>query len=255
MNDQELLRYSRHILLTEIGVEGQERILDSHVLIIGAGGLGSPVATYLASAGVGRLTICDDDDVDLTNLQRQILHREDRIGVNKAESARTELATINPNCEVQAIAARVGEPELSALVEAADIVVEASDNFETRHAVNRVCVAKRKPLISGAAIRFVGQISVFDVRNERSPCYACFLPEAATTEEERCATMGVLAPLTGTIGSMQATEALHLMVAGESDLMGRVLLYDALSAEWQSVTIPRNPTCSVCSDRLAMLAN
>ena len=255
MNDQELLRYSRHILLTEIGVEGQERILDSHVLVIGAGGLGSPVATYLASAGVGRLTICDDDDVDLTNLQRQILHREDRIGVNKAESARTELATINPNCEVQAIAARVGEPELSALVEAADIVVEASDNFETRHAVNRVCVAKRKPLISGAAIRFVGQISVFDVRNERSPCYACFLPEAATTEEERCATMGVLAPLTGTIGSMQATEALHLMVAGESDLMGRVLLYDALSAEWQSVTIPRNPTCSVCSDRQAMLAN
>lgn len=153
MNDQQLLRYSRHILLSDIGIEGQERILAGHVLVIGAGGLGSPVATYLASAGVGRLTICDGDTVDLTNLQRQTLHREDRIGMNKARSARIELAGINPDCVVEAVEARVGEPELAGLVAAADIVVEASDNFATRHAVNRACVMHRKPLVSGAAIR------------------------------------------------------------------------------------------------------
>lgn len=249
MNDQELLRYSRHILLNEIGIAGQENILAGHVLIIGAGGLGSPAAIYLASAGVGRLTICDGDVVDMTNLQRQILHREDRLGANKAVSAQVALAGINPHCEVCVIEDRVDDSMLATLVAEADVVLEASDNFETRHAVNRACVAARKPLVSGMAIRFVGQISVFDPRLERSPCYACFLPEDTATEEERCVTMGVLAPLTGTIGSMQATEALHLLVAGESDLVGRVLLYDGLSSEWQSVPVPRNLSCSVCAGR------
>ena len=249
MNDEELLRYSRHILLTEIGVEGQERILAGHVLIIGAGGLGSPAAIYLASAGVGRLTICDGDVVDMTNLQRQILHRADRLGVNKAASAKAELAGINPHCDVRIVEDRVGAEALAALVAEADVVLEASDNFETRHAVNRACVAAGKPLVSGMAIRFVGQLSVFDTRLTHSPCYACFLPEDTTTEEERCVTLGVLAPLTGTIGSMQATEALHLLVAGESELVGRVLLYDGLSSEWQSVPLPRNPYCAVCAGR------
>lgn len=249
MKDKDLLRYSRHILLSEIDIEGQEKILAGRVLIIGAGGLGSPAATYLASAGVGQLTICDGDDVDLTNLQRQTLHREKRLGMNKAASARIELADINPNCNVRAIEKRVGRAELAELVSEADVVVEASDNFATRHAVNRACVKAQKPLVSGMAIRFVGQLSVFDTRQDSSPCYACFLPEDADVEEERCAAMGVLAPLTGTIGSMQATETLSLLVFGDSELAGRVLLYDSLSAEWQSVPVPRNPSCDVCQIR------
>lgn len=249
MNDQELLRYSRHILLNEIGIEGQEKILAGHVLVIGAGGLGSPATLYLASAGVGRLTICDGDEVDLTNLQRQIVHRETRLGMNKAASAKTELAGINPDCDIRAIATRVGSEDLAALVAEADVVLEASDNFATRHAVNRACVTAKKPLVSGSAIRFVGQISVFDTRQQDAPCYACFLPEDSDLEEERCATMGVLAPLTGTIGSMQATEALGLLVFGESELQGRALLYDGLSSEWHSVPVPRNPSCAVCSER------
>ena len=246
MDDTQLLRYSRHILLKEIDVEGQERLLDTHVLVIGAGGLGSPVATYLAGAGIGRLTICDGDEVDLTNLQRQILHREPRVGMNKAASAKVALAEINPDCTVTPVPHRVGPEELGALVAAADIVVEASDNFETRHAVNRACVAAQTPLVSGAAIRFAGQISVFDPRDAASPCYACLFPEASAIPEERCVTMGVLAPLTGTIGSMQATEVMNLVVRGKSGLTGRLMLYDALAAEWQEVRIPRNPACLVC---------
>lgn len=246
MDDTQLLRYSRHILLQQIDVEGQERILAGRVLIVGAGGLGSPVAMYLASAGVGRITICDGDTVDLTNLQRQILHREDRIGMNKAASARIAMAEINPDCRVTAVERRVGPEELAALVAEADVAVEASDNFATRHALNRACVAAGTPLVSGAAIRFAGQLAVFDPRQEASPCYACLFPEDAAIPEDRCATMGVLAPLTGTIGSMQATEVLHLLFAGQSALTGRLLLYDAMSAEWQDMTIPRNPACKVC---------
>ena len=247
MDDHQLLRYSRHILLREVDIAGQERILGGNVLIIGAGGLGSPVATYLAGAGVGHLTICDDDAVDLTNLQRQILHRETRLGMNKAESARIALAEINPGCHVTAIPDRVGPAQLSALVSDADVVVEASDNFETRHAVNRACVAARKPLVSGAAIRFAGQLAVYDPRQETSPCYACFLPEDAPVEEERCVTLGVFAPLTGTIGTMQAGEVLNILIRGSSGMTGRIMLFDALSAEWQSIDIPRNPACKVCS--------
>lgn len=246
MKDKDLLRYSRHILLSEIDIDGQEKILAGHVLVIGAGGLGSPAAIYLASAGVGHLTICDGDEVDMTNLQRQTLHRETRLGVNKAASAEIELSAINPNCRVRAIEKRVGPRELAQLVDDADVVVDACDNFATRHAINRACVRARKPLVSGAAIRFVGQISVYDPRRSESPCYACFLPEDAPVEEERCAAMGVLAPLTGTIGSMQSIEALQLLVFGDSELTGRVLLYDSLSADWQSVPVERNPACKVC---------
>lgn len=249
MDDRQLLRYSRHILLREIGVEGQERILGGRVLIVGAGGLGSPVATYLAGAGVGHLTICDGDKVDLTNLQRQILHREPRIGMNKAQSASVALAEINPDCRVTVIPERVGPERLAELAGSADVVVEASDNFATRHAVNRACVTRAKPLVSGAAIRFAGQIAVYDTALETSPCYACLLPEDMPLEEERCATMGVFAPLTGTIGTMQATEVLHLLAGGQSALTGRLLLYDALSAEWQGIDIARNPACPVCSAR------
>lgn len=249
MDDRQLLRYSRHILLNEIGIEGQERLLAGHVLIVGAGGLGSPVATYLASAGVGHLTICDGDEVDMTNLQRQTLHREDRIGMNKALSARSELAELNPECRVTALPERVGPDRLSDLMSKVDVVVEASDNFATRHVVNRAAVWHQKPLVSGAAIRFAGQVAVFDTRDAASPCYACFLPEDAAVTEDRCATMGVFAPLTGTIGTMQATEAMHLLVSGRSEMTGRIWLYDALSADWQSVDIPRNPACPVCSKR------
>ncbi|TRD22235.1 HesA/MoeB/ThiF family protein [Palleronia caenipelagi] len=249
MEDKDLLRYSRHILLGEIDIAGQERIMASHVLIIGAGGLGSPVALYLASAGVGRLTICDGDLVDLTNLQRQILHRETRIGQNKALSAQTELAGINPGCEVRSVTQRVGPEELGRLIAEADVVVDASDNFTTRHAVNRACAAACKPNVVGMAIRFAGQITVFDTRDAASPCYACFLPEDAAVEEDRCAATGVLASLTGTIGSMQATEALNILNFGSSALVGRVLLYDSLSAEWQAAPIPRQPSCPICGSR------
>ncbi len=251
MDDRQLLRYSRHILLSEVDVEGQERLLAGHALIVGAGGLGSPVAMYLAGAGVGRLTICDGDEVDLTNLQRQVLHRESRIGMNKAQSAKIALAGINPDCQVETVPERVGESRLADLVRDADVVIEASDNFATRHAVNRACVAHEKPLVSGAAIRFAGQLSVFDPRDARSPCYACLFPEDAAVVEERCATMGVFAPLTGTIGTMQATEAMLLLIRGTSALAGRLLLYDALMAEWQQIAITRNPECPVCGHRPA----
>src|SRR3990167_8857326 len=208
MDDQQLLRYSRHILLPEIGIEGQQRLLDAHALLIGAGGLGSPAALYLASAGVGTLTICDGDAVDLTNLQRQIVHREAAIGTNKADSARATLHALNPGITIHALAERVAGQKLQALVATADVVLDGSDNFATRHAVNRACVHARRPLVSGAGIRFDGQLAVFDLRSADSPCYACLFPEAGENEEMRCAVMGVFAPLVGIIGAMQAAEAL-----------------------------------------------
>jgi molybdopterin/thiamine biosynthesis adenylyltransferase len=252
MDDKQLLRYSRHILLDQIDVDGQEKLLSAHVLIIGAGGLGSPAATYLAGAGIGHLTICDDDVVDMTNLQRQILHRESRIGVKKVASARIALEEINPDCKVTEVPERVGPEQLAELVAKADVVVEASDNFATRHAVNKACVAAKKPLVSGAAIRFAGQLSVFDTREENAPCYACLFPESSSINEERCATMGVLAPLTGTIGSMQATEAIQLILNGHSNLTGRLMLYDAIQCEWQDMRIPRNKDCDVCGGPAAV---
>lgn len=246
MNDQQLLRYSRHILLDEIGIEGQEKILAAHALVIGAGGLGSPAALYLASAGIGTLTLVDNDEVDLTNLQRQILHTTDGIGQPKVESGRQALQKINPEVRVTAIAERVAGERLDELVRHASVVLDCSDNFATRHAINRSCVANRVPLVSGAAIRFDGQISVFDPRGGDMPCYACLFPPDQPFEEVQCSTMGVFAPLVGIIGAMQAAEALKLIAGIGEPLAGRLLMLDARSMEWSSIGIARNDHCLVC---------
>jgi molybdopterin-synthase adenylyltransferase len=246
MTDEQLLRYSRHILLDEIGVEGQERLLRSHALVIGAGGLGSPVALYLGTAGVGDITIADHDTVDLTNLQRQIAHTVSRVGQAKAESAALSIHAINPEPRVNAKVQRAGEAELDAWVAAADVVLDCSDNFETRQRVNAACVRHRKPLVSGAAIGFDGQISVYDTRQPDAPCYACLFPPEATFEETRCATMGVFAPLVGIIGTMQAAEALKLLAGVGSSLAGRLLMLDGRSMTWNEIRLQRQPTCTVC---------
>jgi len=251
MDDDQLLRYSRHILLPQLGIEGQEKFRRAHALLVGAGGLGSPAAMYLASAGVGTLTICDGDTVDLTNLQRQIVHRLDAIGSPKAESARRTLATLNPEVEVNALTERVAGARLAQLVCNADIVLDCSDNFATRHAINRACVAHRKPLVSGAGVRFDGQIAVFDLRDAASPCYHCLFPEQGDDTDMRCAVMGVFAPLTGIIGAMQAAEALKLLAGIGVSLAGRLLLLDALAMEWRTVRLKRDPACPVCGARSA----
>lgn len=246
MTDEQLLRYSRHLLLPELGVEGQARLRAAHVLLVGAGGLGCPAALYLASSGVGRLTIADPDVVDLTNLQRQILYRADSIGTLKSESARAALRAVNPEVEVVPVALRLADEALERAVGAADVVLDCSDNFETRHAVNRACVRHARPLVSGAAIRFDGQLAVFDPRRPGAPCYACLFPEDAQAEELRCAVMGVLAPLTGAIGALQAIEAIKLIAGIGESLAGRLLLFDALHGESRIVRIARDPRCPVC---------
>lgn len=245
MDDRQLLRYSRHILLDEIGVEGQERIRAASMLVIGAGGLGSPAAYYLASAGVAKITLVDGDTVDLTNLQRQILHTTERIGAPKAESGRATLAAINPEVEVVAVSRRVGAGELDALARDATIVLDCTDNFATRHAVNRACVRHRKPLVSGAAIRFDGQLAVFDLRRDDAPCYACLFPEGEG-EDELCAVMGVFAPLTGIIGTLQAAEALKLAAGIGESLSGKLLMIDARDMQLRTVRVPRDAGCAVC---------
>lgn len=246
MNDEQLLRYSRHILLPELGVEGQERIRAARVLVIGAGGLGSPAALYLAAAGIGTITLADGDDVDLTNLQRQILHVTASVGRPKVASGQETLGRINPEVEVVALKERLEGERLAALVAESTVVLDCCDNFATRHAVNRACVAHRRPLVSGAAVRFDGQLSVFDLRRDDSPCYACLFPEDAETEEMRCAVMGVFAPLTGIVGTMQAAEALKLVAGIGTSVCGRLLILDALTMEWRSIRLRRDPGCAVC---------
>ncbi len=247
MTDEQLLRYSRHILLPQIGIEGQDRIVSARALVIGAGGLGSPAALYLASAGVGSLVLADGDAVDLTNLQRQILHRTDGIGLAKAESGKRTLGEINPECQVIAVAERLSGQRLEEEVAQAQIVLDCCDNFATRHAVNRACVKYRKPLVSGAAIRFDGQVAVFDSRQPNAPCYHCLFPEGQDVEEVRCAVMGVFAPLTGIIGAVQAAEALKLLADCGTSLAGRLLLLDGLGMEWREIRVPRDPGCPVCA--------
>lgn len=249
MDDHQLLRYSRHILLPEIGIEGQQRLLDAHALLIGAGGLGSPAALYLASAGVGTLTICDGDTVDLTNLQRQIVHREAAVGMNKVDSARDTLLGLNPAIRINAVAERVDGKKLQSLVDSADVVLDGCDNFATRHAVNRACVQARKPLVSGAGIRFDGQLAVFDLRDRNAPCYACLFPEAGENEEMRCAVMGVFAPLVGIIGAMQAAEALKILSGTGEPLNGKLLLLDALDMNVRAISLKKDPACLVCAGR------
>jgi molybdopterin-synthase adenylyltransferase len=247
LDDTQLLRYSRHILLDEIGIEGQRRLLASHALVIGAGGLGSPVALYLGTAGVGRITIVDHDTVDLTNLQRQIAHNLARVGTPKATSAQASIAAINPDVRVTPLIERADVVRLDALVADADVVLDCSDNFKTRHAVNAACVKHKKPLVSGAAIGFDGQISVYDTRTPDAPCYACLFPPDATFEEVQCATMGVFAPLVGIIGTMQAAEALKLLIGIGSSLVGRLQMLDARSMEWNEIRMVRQAQCAVCS--------
>jgi molybdopterin/thiamine biosynthesis adenylyltransferase len=246
MNDSQLLRYSRHILLDELGVEGQNTLLSSRVLIVGAGGLGSPVALYLGSAGVGHITVVDHDRVDTTNLQRQIAHTLARVGQFKAESVRQAIAEINPDVQVRGITARADDALLDGLLPRVDLVLDCCDNFATRQIINRACVKHRKPLVSGAAIRFDGQVAVYDPRQPSSPCYACVFPPSEAVEEAQCATMGVFAPLVGMVGTVQAAEALKLLCGIGRPLTGRLLMVDGRSMAWSEVRIPRNPVCPVC---------
>ena len=246
MNDDQLLRYSRHILLSEIGIDGQEKLRAARALVVGAGGLGSPAAMYLASGGVGRIALADGDSVDLTNLQRQILHTTAAVGRAKAYSGKDTLTQLNPEIEVEAICERLEGERLRQLVAGADVVLDCCDNFATRHAVNRACVSARKPLVSGAAVRFDGQVSVFDLRLPDAPCYNCLFPEDVAAEETRCATMGVFAPLTGIIGTVQAAEALKLLCGAGASLNGRLLLLDGLAMDWRSIRLSKDPACKVC---------
>ena len=247
LQDEELLRYSRHLLLDDIGFEGQTRILNSHVLVIGAGGLGSPAAMYLACAGVGKITLVDHDHVDLTNLQRQIAHTTECVGKPKVESAQSALRRLNPHVDVRALEMHADAALLDTLVPSADVVLDCCDNFATRQAINSACVRYRKPLVSGSAIQMDGQITVYDARNATSPCYACVFPPNVVPEEARCATMGVFAPLVGIIGAMQAAEALKLAAHIGEPLLGRLLMLDGRSMEWTQIRMLRKAGCITCS--------
>lgn len=246
MDDQQLLRYGRHILLPEIGIEGQQKLLDAKALIIGLGGLGSPAALYLAASGVGRLILCDHDTVDLSNLQRQIIHRTATVGESKVLSAQAALREINPEVECVALPLRADEEKLNELIAQADVVLDCSDNFATRYAVNRACLAQRKPLVSGAAIQFDGQVAVFDYRKPDTACYNCLFPEDSQAAELRCATTGVFAPLVGIVGSMQAAEALKLLAGIERGLGGRLLTVNALDMIVMRSALSGDPACSAC---------
>lgn len=249
MNEHQAERYSRHILLNELGMEGQEKILASHALVIGAGGLGSPVSYYLASGGIGKITLVDDDTVDLTNLQRQILHTTDRIGEPKAVSGKKTLAQINPDVTVVPLTERLNESRLQVLVQDATVVLDCTDNFATRHIINRVCVANRRPLVSGAALRFDGQVSVYDMRRDEAPCYSCLFSADQEFKDRKAAQYGVFAPVVGIIGTIQAAEALKLIAGIGQSLAGSLLLLDGLKMEWTRIGLNRNPDCPVCSNR------
>lgn len=247
MRDDQLLRYSRHILLNEWGVEGQEKVSQSHALIVGAGGLGSPAAMYLASAGVGQITLIDHDVVDVTNLQRQIAHTQERVGQFKVDSLQKAIAQLNPEVKVQTLALRADAALLQQHIAHVDVVLDCTDNFATRHAINQVCVQLAKPLVSGAALRMDGQVAVYDVRQNHAPCYACVFPESQEFEETRCAALGVLAPLVGIIGSLQATEALKILSGMGASLAGQLILLNAHFMEWQTLQTQRDMQCPVCS--------
>jgi adenylyltransferase/sulfurtransferase len=248
MNDDDLLRYSRHILLPQLGIEGQEKLQSGSVLVVGAGGLGCPAALYLGAAGVGRLVLADADVVDLTNLQRQIGHYTAAIGRNKALSLRDSIRAINPTVQIEAVEVRLQGEQLASAIAGANVVLDCSDNFATRHAVNRACIALRKPLVSGAALGFSGQLAVFDARQPDSPCYHCLFPE--TVEEgPRCSEAGVLSPLVGVIGTLQAVEAIKLLTGTGRPAVGKLVLYDALAGEFREVRVPRDAACAVCAQR------
>jgi molybdopterin/thiamine biosynthesis adenylyltransferase len=249
MNDQQLQRYGRHILLNEIGIDGQQRILNASVLIIGLGGLGSPASLYLAASGIGQLTLCDHDQVDLSNLQRQIAHRTSTIGQLKVESARSAILDINPEISCTAIASRIEHQQLTELVSRADVVLDCSDNFATRYAINQTCLAHKTPLVSGAAILFSGQASVYDFRRDDAPCYNCLFPEESESEELRCATTGVFSPLTGIVGAIQAAETLKLIAGIHEGLSGKLLTINALDMLIKQSRVQKDPDCIACSGR------
>lgn len=246
LTDQQLLRYSRQIMLGEVDIAGQEALLAAKVLIVGAGGLGAPVALYLAAAGVGELIIADDDHVEVSNLQRQIIHTQARVGQTKVASAKAQLAEINPDVQVQALCERLSPARLDELLPQVQAVVDCSDNFSTRFAINNACVRHKVPLVSGAAIRLEGQLAVFDSRRADSPCYRCLYEEQAD-ENLSCAASGVLAPLVGIIGSAQALETIKLLAGFGDTLSGRIQFYDGKTGQWREMRLPRDPNCPVCA--------
>ena len=247
LDDQQLLRYSRQIMLPKIEYEGQVRLLGSHALIVGLGGLGSPVALYLAAAGVGELTLVNFDTVDLSNLQRQIAHQTRDIGQNKALSAQQACLSINPSIKINTITRRLESEELELMMQKVDVVIDASDNFATRYALNNACIAQKKPLVSGAAIRMEGQLSVFQGYLETKPCYQCLYPQIAQeNNEETCSETGVLAPIVGAIGSLQATEAIKVLLDIGENLSGFLLIFDGLAMDWRKLKLSKNPDCPAC---------
>jgi molybdopterin/thiamine biosynthesis adenylyltransferase len=246
VNDDQLLRYSRHILLDDVGIEGQQRLRDSHALVVGAGGLGSPVAMYLAASGVGHITLADHDVVDLTNLQRQIAHTTERVGQAKVHSAAQAMHALNPDVRITPLKEKLNAAQLDGLVADAHVVLDCCDNFQTRQAINAACVKHLVPLVSGAAIRMDGQLAVYDARDAASPCYACVFPPDAAPEEAQCATLGVLAPLVGVMGSLQAMEAVKMLAGIGSRLTGQLQLLDGRDLAWTSLRLARNPHCPVC---------
>jgi molybdopterin/thiamine biosynthesis adenylyltransferase len=249
MNDEQLLRYSRHLLLEEIDVAGQEKLLGSHVLVIGTGGLGSAAAPYLAAAGVGKITLIDHDQVELTNLQRQIMHTQNSIGKTKVESGRQFLQSLNSALTINAIAAKASEDLLNTLLPEVDLVLDCTDNFATRQLVNQACFIHKIPLVSGSALKFDGQLSVFDFRKETSPCYACIFSPDERFKEVSCASMGIFSPLVGIIGSMQAAQALQVLIGFGQPLVGRMLLWNAMNTQIDEIRVARNPACKVCSSQ------
>ncbi|MGB5276437.1 MAG: molybdopterin-synthase adenylyltransferase MoeB [Gammaproteobacteria bacterium] len=248
MNDEQLLRYNRQIMLPQLDIAGQQKLAEAHVVIIGIGGLGSPAAIYLTAAGVGTLTLVDFDRVELTNLQRQIVHHHDDIDQPKVESARRNLLAINPDIQIDTLNEKPEAHTLHTLAQKADVVIDASDNYQTRFDVNRACVEERTPLVSGAAIRFEGQVSVFDKRLDDSPCYQCLYPKTGD-EAETCSETGVLAPVVGIIGTIQALESIKLICAIGEPLVGRLLVLEALTMRWHSLQLRQDPACPVCGDQ------
>ena len=247
MNDEQLLRYNRHIMLPQIGYEGQQKLQGAHVLIIGLGGLGSPASMYLTSAGIGQLTLVDHDNVELTNLQRQIVHRNQNIGEAKVDSAKKNLTEINPDIKINTIQHALDKTQMEQQVELADVVLDATDNFETRFAINKACMAQKKPLVTGAAIRFEGQLSVFNPRIDHCPCYSCLYPETGESEET-CSENGILSPVVGVIGSLQALEAIKIICGIGEPLYGKLLLFDALLQQWRIMSFKKDLNCPVCGN-------
>ena len=251
MNDDQLLQFSRHILLPDFDVDGQEKLLQAKVLLVGAGGLGSPIALYLAAAGIGHITIIDDDLVDISNLQRQIAHQVVDVGMNKAVSAAQAMQNINPACAVIAVSMRLDEQALAGQVANVDIIIDATDNAETRFLLNDLSYTFKTPLVSGAAIRWEGQVTVFDPRRPQSPCYRCLYPSEQTMVEENCSESGVISPLVGVIGSMQALEAIKLLSGVGEPLVGKVLFYDGKFGQWQQIALSKLASCPVCASSSA----